>query len=151
MNTNYTKGLTTIQVKELEKNIKATKKAYEEGNIKKAQSIADKRPKTKAKPVDSKFTNELKKIYNITDIPKTPSKEFEKLTGLSVKYQNDIINRGKGAYLTVGSRPNNQSSFSWSTARLYAFVVKTIKNKDKNKINQDNDIFNEVKNILKNK
>ncbi len=149
MNTNYTKGLTTKQVKDLKKNIKATKKAYDEGNIEKAQSIADKRPKTKAKPVDSKFTNELKKIYNITDIPKTPSKEFEKLTGLSIKFQNDIINRGKAAYLT-GSRPN-QNSFSWSRARLYAFIVKSIKNKDKNKINQDNDIFNKVKNILKNK
>jgi hypothetical protein len=150
MNTNYTKGLTKIQVTDLKDNIRKTKKAYEEGNIKKAQSIADKRPKSKAKPVDSKFTDELKKIYNITDLPKTPSKEFEKLTGLSVKFQNDIINRGKAAYLTAGSRPN-QNSFSWSRARLYAFIVKAIKNKDKNKINQDNDIFNEVKNILKNK
>jgi hypothetical protein len=150
MNTNYTKGLNTKQVKDLKKNIKATKKAYEEGNITKAQSIADKRPKTKATPVDSKFTDELKKIYNIDEIPSTPSKEFEKLTGLGIKYQRDIINRGKAAYLTAGSRPN-QNSFSWSRARLYAFIVKAIKNKDKEKINQDNDIFNEVKNILKNK
>jgi hypothetical protein len=148
MNTNYTKGLTKKQVKDLEKNIKDTKKAYEEGNIKKAQAIADKRPKTDAKEVNSKFTTELKKIYNVDTIPKAPSKQFQELTGLSVKDQKTIIDRGKAAYLTAGSRPN-QNTFSWSQARLYAFVVKANKNKNKDKINQDNDIFIKTKGKLK--
>lgn len=148
MNTNYTKGLSAKQAKDLEKNIKDTKKAFEKGDIKKAAKIAEKRPKVDTKPVKSTFTNQLKRIYNIDTIPKTPSKEFENLTGLSVADQKKVIARGKGAFLTSGSRPG-QNSFSWSRARLYAFVVKAVKDRNKEKINQDNDIFIKTKGKLK--
>lgn len=150
MNTNpkYTKGLSDKQIKDLKKNIKDTKKAFESGDVKKAAKIADKRPKTDAKEVKSKFTNQLKKIYNIDTIPKAPSKEFQDLTGLSLSFQRDIINRGKGAFLSAGSRPN-QNSFSWSMSRLYAFIVKAVNDRNKEKINQDNDIFLKTKNKLK--
>lgn len=147
-NPNYTKGLSDKQKKDLKKNIKDTKKAYDKGDIKKAAMIADKRPKVDTKPVKSKFSTQLQKIYNINSIPKTPSTQFRDLTGLSVADQKTIIDRGNAAFLNSGSRPN-QNSFSWSRARLYAFIVKANKERNKEKINQDNDIFIKTKNKLK--
>lgn len=143
-NPKYTKGLTDKQSKDLKKNIKDTKKAFESGDVKKAAKIAEKRPKVDTKPVKSKFSSELKKIYNIDSIPKAPSAQFQNLTGLSVADQKTIINRGNAAFLTSGSRPG-QNSFSWSRARLYAFIVKSVKDRNKKKINQDNDIFLKTK------
>jgi hypothetical protein len=147
----YTEGLTKPQVEELKKNIKKTRKLVKEGKEEDAIKLAEKRPQPKnIKQVKSPFVERFKKIYKITDIPQVNSKEFTKLTGLSMKDQEEIIERGKKAFLTAGSR-RGTNAFGWATARLYAFIVKTIEANKKNedKINQDNDIFERVRNKIR--
>jgi len=148
----YTEGLTPSQIKDLERNIERTKKLINKGKEDEAIKLAEKRPqpaelKEKRK---SSFTTKLEKIYNINKLPDTPSKEFQKLTGLSVADQEEIIQRGKKAFLTAGSR-RGTNAFAWATARLYAFVVKTVEANKKNldKINQDQDIFIKVRSKIK--
>jgi hypothetical protein len=55
------------------------------------------------------------KIYNIKNI--TPSKELASKTGCKLSALQQIVKKGKGAYYSSGSRPN-QTPQSWGLARL---------------------------------
>lgn len=70
-------------------------------------------PSYKNKP--SKHIANAQKIYGIDNI--RPSKELAIKTGCSLNALNQIVRKGKGAYYSSGSRPN-QTAHSWGYARL---------------------------------
>jgi hypothetical protein len=60
------------------------------------------------------------KIYNIKNI--YPNKELAQKTGCKLSALKKIVNKGKGAYYSSGSRPN-QTPQSWGLARLASAVT----------------------------
>jgi len=58
---------------------------------------------------------------------KPNTKDFQDKTGIPLKAQREIVDRGKGAFLTAGSRASVLSPDAWGIARLYAFYIKGIK------------------------
>ena len=146
----YTEGLTPTQKTELSKNIKKTNELLKQGKEKEAIKVADERPQPKKVMTrKSTFTTKMERIYK-KDIPNAPSIEFEKLTGLPIKQQKEIYERGKKAFLTAGSR-RGTNAFAWAKARLYAFIIKTINANTKkiNRIDQDGDIFEKYRTKIK--
>jgi hypothetical protein len=68
----------------------------------------------------SKHIKNAQRIYNINKI--TPSLELAKKTSCSINALKKIVNKGRGAYFSSGSRPN-QSAESWGLARLAASIT----------------------------
>jgi len=122
-NPKYLKGLTVKQKIEKTKNIKETKKLFESGKKKEAAELAKKRPTTK-QTKQSTYTTQIKKMHPGI---KPNTKDFQDKTGIPLKAQREIVDRGKGAFLTAGSRASVSSPDSWGIARLYAFYIKGIK------------------------
>ena len=112
VNPKYLKGLSIKEKIDKKKNIKETKQ--------------------------STFTQQIKKKY--PDI-KPNTKDFENKTGIPLKAQREIVDRGKAAFLTSGSRASVSSPTQWSYARLYAFYIKSIKGT----LNFDKDIVRKYK------
>lgn len=87
---------------------------------KQIKSIVEKkeRPKVDIKKKRSGWVEKFEKKYNkkITD-KKWISKNLISMTGI-----NKILDKGKGAYYSAGSRPN-QNMFSWSNARLASALL----------------------------
>jgi DNA-binding Xre family transcriptional regulator len=61
-----------------------------------------------------------KKMYGVDKI--APTKELVEKTGCSKKSLEKITNKGKGAYYSSGSRPN-QTAQSWASARLASAIT----------------------------
>ena len=76
-----------------------------------------------------------------------------KLTGIPKSVLDDVFDRGVGAYRTNPSsvRPQVKSKEQWAMARVYAFIMKSYdaKRKGDDKINQDKDLYEKIKNKLK--
>jgi hypothetical protein len=108
----YTKGLSERDKRRQEKNIKTSKKKYKEGNY------VD-RPILKSyKHKKSNWTQKFKKKYgNITSF-----KDISKKTNIPEKALRDVVRKGKGAYYSSGSRPN-QTAESWGKARMYSYIM----------------------------
>ena len=123
VNPKYLKGLSIKEKIDKKNNIKKTKKLFEQGKKDEAAKLAKKRPTTK-QTKQSTFTQQIKKKY--PDI-KPNTKDFENKTGIPLKAQREIVDRGKAAFLTSGSRASVSSPTQWSYARLYAFYIKSIK------------------------
>ena len=49
------------------------------------------------------------------------SNKFASDTGVPLKAQKEIVKRGKGAFLSSGSRSSVGSPTQWGIARLYSF------------------------------
>jgi len=101
----------------------------------------------------STFKQKFNKMFN-QDKDKSNSKAaMVKLTGIPKKVLDDVYDRGVGAFKTNPSsvRPQVTSEEQWATARVYAFIIKSYdgKRKGKEKINQDNDLYNKIKDKLK--
>ena len=119
----YTTKLSKKDRKKQIINIKKSKKLYLKGKY------LD-RPKLKSyKNKKSQWIVKFEKKYNhkITD------KKFIHNNLLSNKGQSDIMKKGRGAYYSSGSRPN-QSSNSWAYARLASVIVGGKARKVDNKI-----------------
>ena len=125
VNPKYLKGLSIKQKIEKTKNIKETKKLFQQGKKKEASELAKKRPTTK-QTKQSTYTTQIKKMHPGI---KPNTKDFQDKTGIPLKAQREIVDRGKGAFLTAGSRASVSSPDAWSIARLYAFYIKGIKSK----------------------
>lgn len=102
------------------------------------KSIVEKteRPKVKGfKSKTSSWTEKFKKKYG--DITKID--DIAKATGIPKKALNEVLKKGKGAFYSSGSRPN-QSAASWSRARMYAFIMggKAVRKVDKGIIEKYN-------------
>lgn len=118
----YLKGLSESDKKKKIANIKKTQQLLKEGKKKEAIELSKKRPTTKVIK-KSEYTKRFRaKFPNV----KPETKKFEEVTGIPVKIQTEIINRGQGAFLSAGSRPNVKSPRQWGLGRLYAFYFKIL-------------------------
>ena len=96
-------------------------KAFQKKNLLKSRKQYTKgkyfqRPKVKTfKSKKSSHVSRAKNMYNIDSIK--PSKELAKKTKCSQEAMEKIVNKGRGAYYSSGSRPN-QTPDSWGIGRL---------------------------------
>ena len=119
----YTEKLSRRDRVRQKKNLIRSRKMYKKG-------IYVDRPKLKSYPKKrSAHIVKFEKKYNhkITD------KDFIDKNILSTKGQNKILKKGRGAYYSSGSRPN-QSSNSWAYARLASVITGGKARKVDNKI-----------------
>jgi DNA invertase Pin-like site-specific DNA recombinase len=86
-----------------------SKKLYKKGIYFTRKPIKSFRSKT------SKYVTKAKKKYNVNKIGAT--NELARASGCSKSTLEKIINKGRGAYYSSGSRPN-QTAESWGIARL---------------------------------
>ena len=108
----YTKGLSKSDKKQQLKNIRTAKKAY------KNKKYID-RPKLKSyKNKKSSWAEKFKQKYG--DITKI--KDISKATGIPEGALNAVLKKGRGAYYSSGSRPN-QTAESWGRARMYSYIM----------------------------
>lgn len=119
----YTAKLSRRDRVKQKKNLIKSRKMYKKG-------VYIDRPKLKSYPKKrSAHIVKFEKKYNhkITD------KDFIDKNILSTKGQNKILKKGRGAYYSSGSRPN-QSSNSWAYARLASVITGGKARKVDNKI-----------------
>jgi len=67
----------------------------------------------------SKHITKAKRIYKVDAI--LPNKKLSIATGCSIPTLKKIVRKGKGAYFSSGSRPN-QTATSWGLARLASSI-----------------------------
>ena len=91
------------------------------GKLKKAYSKGKylDRPKLKSyKNKESGWTAKFHKLY-----PEAKSiKQVAKAVNIPEKALREVIKKGRGAYYSSGSRPN-QTASSWGKARMYAYIL----------------------------
>ena len=103
------KKLTTKDRKNQMNMLTKSKKMYKKGKYFTRKSLKS----YKSKP--SYHVIKAKKMYNVDKI--IPNNELVKKSGCTKKTLDKIISKGKGAYYSSGSRPN-QTPQSWGIARL---------------------------------
>ena len=109
----YTARLSKKDKKKQIKSIQRSSKAYQKGKY-------INRPKLKSyKHKKSSWVTKFEKKYG-KDV-KT-YKEIEKATGIPSKALQKVVKKGKGAYYSSGSRPN-QTATSWGKARMYSYIM----------------------------
>jgi len=109
----YTSRLKPTDKKKQTKNIRRAIRSYKKG-------VYVDRPKLKSyKSKKSSWVNKFEKEYG-KDV-KT-YKEIEKVTGIPKKALMEVVKKGKGAYYSSGSRPN-QTAESWGKARMYSYIM----------------------------
>ena len=77
------------------------------------------RPKVKS--YKSKPSNWTQKFHKLHPNVKTYL-EISKVTGIPEKALKAVVRKGKGAYYSSGSRPN-QTAESWGKARMYSYIL----------------------------
>jgi hypothetical protein len=108
------KVLTQKDKKKQKRSLKKSRKLYKKG-------IYYSRPKVKSfKSKKSNHINNARKMYKIEKI--LPSRELSKKTKCSKKALEQIVSKGRGAYYSSGSRPN-QTAESWGRARLASAIT----------------------------
>jgi len=106
--------LTPYDTKKQRRNIIKSRKLYKKG-------IYYQRPKVKSfhsKP--SGHMENAQKYYNVSHI--LPNAELEKKTRCSRKALEKVVSKGRGAFFSSGSRPN-QTAESWGRARLASVIT----------------------------
>ena len=107
------KSLSVRERKMQFQNIKRSRRLYKKG-------IYANRPKAKTfKSKPSGHILNAKKMYSIKKFG--PTRELAKKTHCNIKSLKQIVRKGKGAYFSSGSRPN-QTAQSWGLARLASAV-----------------------------
>lgn len=106
-----------LSKKDLQKqkaNLRKSRKLYKQG-------IFFERPKVSSfKSRKSRHLNNARSLYKVQKIDST--EELSKKTHCSRKALEKIINKGRGAYYSSGSRPN-QTAESWGIARLASAIT----------------------------
>ena len=136
----YTKGLSKDDAKKKTKNVKESKELLRKGKTREAAELAKKRPTTKDNKKSSYTVKFRKKFPKV----KLQSQEMAKSTGIPLSAQKEIVRRGKGAFVSAGSRASVSSPTQWGLSRLMAFYIKGKENKldfDKDLIKKYNIIF----------
>lgn len=108
------KHLSRKDAKKQKQNINHTRKLYKKGVYRNRPKLSSFRSKP------SNHVTRAKKQYGISKI--IPSKELAKATGCSIKGLRQITKKGRGAYYSSGSRPN-QTAQSWARARLASAIT----------------------------
>ena len=78
------------------------------------------KPIASYKNIKSKHVLNARKIYNIQHVK--PNKELARKTGCTLAALKEIVRKGRGAYYSSGSRPN-QTAQSWGLARLASSIT----------------------------
>lgn len=107
------KGLSEKDTKKQKKYLRKSRKMYKKGKY-------YERPKVKT--FKSRKSNHLKraeKLYNVKKI--APTEELARKTKCKRSALEKIVNKGRGAYYSSGSRPN-QTGESWGLARLASAI-----------------------------
>jgi len=107
------KSLSEKDTKKQKKYLRKSRKMYKKGKY-------YERPKVKT--IKSRKSNHLKraeKLYNVKKI--TPSNELARKTKCKRSALEKIVNKGRGAYFSSGSR-SNQTGESWGLARLASAI-----------------------------
>ena len=109
----YSNKLSKKDKKRQLRNLKRSRRAYTRGKY-------INRPKLKSyKSKKSNWVTKFEKKYG-KDV-KTYT-EIEEKTGIPKKALMEVVKKGKGAYYSSGSRPN-QTASSWGKARMYSFIM----------------------------
>jgi hypothetical protein len=109
----YTARLSKKDKQKQIKNIQNTSKAYKKGKYINRPKL--KSYKSKKSPWVTMFENKYGK--NVKTY-----KDIEKATGIPSKALRSVVKKGKGAYYSSGSRPN-QTAESWGKARMYSYIM----------------------------
>lgn len=108
------KSLSRFDTKKQMRNILKSRKLYKKG-------IYYQRPKVKSfKSHKSGHIGNAENYYNVSKI--LPNNELAIKTNCTRKALEKIVNKGRGAYYSSGSRPN-QTAESWGLARLASAVT----------------------------
>ena len=107
-----------LSKKDKKKQIRSLKKAQRSYRKKKKEYIN--RPKLKS--YQSKKSSWVKKFEKKYGEDIKSLKQISKVTGIPVKALKKVIKKGKGAYYSSGSRPN-QTASSWGKERMYSFIM----------------------------
>ena len=108
------KNMTQKDTKKQKKQLRKSRKLYKKGKY-------HTRPKVKSfKSRKSNHLNRLRKMYGVEKIGATS--ELAKKTQCSKEGLEQILSKGRGAYYSSGSRPN-QTAESWAVARLASAVT----------------------------
>ena len=108
------KNMTQKDTKKQKKQLRKSRKLYKKGKY-------HARPKVKSyKSRKSNHLNRLRKMYGVEKIGAT--NELAKKTQCSKEGLEQILSKGRGAYYSSGSRPN-QTAESWAVARLASAVT----------------------------
>ena len=108
------KHLSVKDLSKQRKNLDKSRKLYKKGKY-------YQRPKVKtfrSKP--SSHVKNAKDLYEIDSL--VPSHELVRKTKCSLDTLEKIVNKGRGAYYSSGSRPN-QTAESWGIARLASAIT----------------------------
>ena len=108
------KTLSNKDSKKQKKNIQKSRKLYKKGKYYSRPIVKS----FKSKP--SPHIENARKIYEIEQV--VPSKELASKTQCKRSALEKIVNKGRGAYFSSGSRPN-QSAESWGLARLASSIT----------------------------
>ena len=109
----YTRGISKKDKKKQIKSIRRSIKSYKKG-------VYVNRPKlTSYKHKKSQWVRKFEKKYGENH---KNYKQISKVTGIPVKALQEVVKKGKGAYYSSGSRPN-QTAESWGKARMYSFIM----------------------------
>lgn len=108
------KVLSTTDEKKQKSYIVKSRRLYKQGKY-------YERPKVRSyKSKSSKHLENVERIYGVN--PLKINKELSKQTKCSKKGLKKIVNKGRGAYYSSGSRPN-QTAESWGIARLASAIT----------------------------
>lgn len=108
------KNMTQKDTKKQKRQLRKSRKLYKKGKY-------HARPKVKSyKSRKSNHLNRLRKMYGVEEIGAT--NELAKKTQCSKEGLEQILSKGRGAYFSSGSRPN-QTAESWAVARLASAVT----------------------------
>jgi len=108
------KNMTQKDTKKQKRQLRKSRKLYKKGKY-------HARPKVKSyKSRKSNHLNRLRKMYGVEEIGAT--NELAKKTQCSKEGLEQILSKGRGAYYSSGSRPN-QTAESWAVARLASAVT----------------------------
>lgn len=106
--------LSKSDLKKQKRELRKSRKLYKNGIYYQRKTV---------KSFHSKPSNHLqkaRKLYGIDHIK--PSRSLAKKTQCSQKALEKIVNKGRGAYYSSGSRPN-QTAESWGLARLASSIT----------------------------
>ena len=109
----YSNKLSKKDKKRQLRNLKRSRRAYTRGKY-------INRPKLKS--YKSKKSNWVTKFENKYGKDVKTYTEIEEKTGIPKKALMEVVKKGKGAYYSSGSRPN-QTASSWGKARMYSFIM----------------------------
>lgn len=88
---------------------------------KQAKSIIEKRDRPQLKNIPNKKSSWTMKAYKYFGKGNTSPKSIAKQLGVKMEGFEKILSKGRGAYYSGGSRPN-QTPESWARARLFSVL-----------------------------